>query len=154
MTHEIGHEAMIPNPALEAFGILVGEWRTTGTHAFIPDTGLHGRASFSWIEGGAFLLMRTEVDEPQIPSAVAVFGSSNASGDFFMLYFDERGVSRKFDVPMRNGVLTYSRNEPDFAQRFTGTLSEDGDIMFGVSELCRDGVTWQRDAETTFVRVK
>ena len=42
--------------------------------------------------------MRSEIDEPEIPSGLAIFGSDNATGEYFMLYFDERGVSRKYNV--------------------------------------------------------
>jgi len=49
-----------------------------------------GIRSFSWI-------MRSEIDEPGIPSGVAIVGSDDATGEYFMLYFDERGVSRKYD---------------------------------------------------------
>jgi len=52
--------------------------------------GLLGIRSFSWI-------MRSEIDEPGIPSGVAIVGSDDATGESFMLYFDERGVSRKYD---------------------------------------------------------
>lgn len=52
----IGSEAQRPNPTLEPFEPLIGEWRTTGKHPLVPDTTFHGRASFSWIEGGAFLV--------------------------------------------------------------------------------------------------
>jgi hypothetical protein len=38
--------------------------------------------------------MRSEIDEPEIPSALAVFGSDDATNEFFMLYFDERSISR------------------------------------------------------------
>src|SRR3954470_2493290 len=96
----IGSEALVPNPALRPFGVLVGQWRTTGTHPLVPGTTFHGRTSFAWHEGGAFLLMRSEIDESDIPSGVAIFGSDDEAGTFFMAYFDERGVSRKYDVTL------------------------------------------------------
>jgi hypothetical protein len=65
----VNHEATIPNPALKPLGILVGEWSTVGTHPLAPGTTFHGRASFEWLEGGAFLIMRSRIDEPGIPSA-------------------------------------------------------------------------------------
>ena len=42
--------------------------------------------------------MRSEIDEPEIPSAVAVIGSEDAAGTFTMVYFDERDVSRRYTV--------------------------------------------------------
>ena len=59
-------EASIPNPALKPFSVLIGNWNTIGTHLLIPDTILHGRTSFEWLEGGAFLMMRSEIDDPRL----------------------------------------------------------------------------------------
>jgi hypothetical protein len=106
MSNKIGHEASIPNPALKPLSVLVGTWRTTGTHPYLPNKTLHGRASFEWIEDGAFLLMRSEITEPEIPSGIAIFGSDNVTGEYFMLYFDERGVSRKYDVSFKKNGRT------------------------------------------------
>ena len=50
----------------------------------------HGRTSFERHEGGAFVLKRSEIDEPEIPGAVAVIGSDDAPGTFTMVYFGAR----------------------------------------------------------------
>jgi hypothetical protein len=147
------NEASKPNPALEPFGILVGSWKTVGVHPMLPGVTLHGRTSFDWFEGGAFLVMHSEIDEPEIPSGIAIFGSDDATDEYFMLYFDERGVSRKYDVPFRDNVLKWWRNAPGFFQRFTGTIAEDGRTMVGNGELCRDGVTWEGDLALTYTRM-
>src|SRR3954451_20648253 len=98
MTTPIGQEAQRANPALAPLTPLLGAWRTTGTHPLVPGTTFHGRTSFFWHEGGAFVLMRSEIDEPGIPSAVAVIGSDDAAGTITMIYFDERGISRRYTV--------------------------------------------------------
>jgi hypothetical protein len=146
-------EAAIPNPALQPFSILVGEWNMVGKHRLIPNT-LHGHASFEWIEGGAFLMMRWEIDEPGVPSAVAIFGSDNAAETYSMLYFDERGVSRKFEATLHDNVWKYWRNAPGFSQRVTGTFTDNGDTIISVAELNEDDSTWKRDLELTYTRVK
>jgi len=145
---------MTPNPALQPFETLVGEWHTTGTHPYLPDTILHGRASFAWHEGGAFLIMRTEVDQPEIPSAVAIFGSDDAAKTYFMLSFDERGVSRKYDVTVTGNLLTWRRDEAGFAQRNTIAIEDDGYTMVGRGEMSRDGGAWEGDLSLTYVRVR
>src|SRR5436190_8828471 len=89
-------EASIPNPMLEPLSVLTGIWDTVGKHPLIPDTTLHGQTSFDWLEGGAFLMMHSAIEEPGIPTGIAIFGSDDATGELFMLYFDERGVSRKY----------------------------------------------------------
>src|ERR1700754_1017920 len=149
----IGSEALIPNPALEPFGGLVGEWRPTGAHPLAPRTTFHGRTSFAWHEGGAFLLMRSEIDEPEIPSGVAVIGSDDRAGTFFMIYFDERGVSRKYDVTVAERGLTWTRDEPSLSQRNTFTVEADGTRMVARGEMSRDGGAWEDDLSRTYVRV-
>ena len=153
MSKNVKHEAAIPNPALEAFSVLVGEWNIIGTHRLLADT-LHGHASFEWLEDGAFLRMDWEIDEPGIPSAIAIFGSDDATEAYFMLYFDERGVSRKYEATLRDNVWKLWRNVPGFSQRFTGTFRENGDTIIGDWELSEDDSTWKRDLELTYTRVK
>jgi hypothetical protein len=145
-------EASIPNPALEPFGVLIGEWTTTGSHPGIPNVTLHGRTSFEWLEGGAFLIMRSEIDEPGIPSGIAIIGSDDAVGEHFMLYFDERGVSRKYAVSLHDGVVRWWRDAPGFSQRYTGTIVDDGRTIVGKGELCKDGSTWEKDLDLTYRR--
>ena len=106
------------------------------------------------MEGGAFLLMHSEIDEPGIPSAVAVFGSDDSADAFFMLYFDERGVSRKYEAMLRDNTLKWWRNAPGFSQRFTGTFVDDGRSIVGKGELSKDGSTWEGDHALTFTRIE
>ncbi len=152
--NDFKHKAAIQNPALKSFGVLVGEWKTVGTHPYLPDIVLHGHASFDWTEGGAFLIMRTENVEEKIPAGVAVFGSDNASGEVFMLYFDERKVSRKYDVSFQDNMLKWWRNAPDFSQRFTWRFTDDNNTIIGKGEMCKDGKTWEKDLELTYTRIR
>jgi hypothetical protein len=99
-------------------------------------------------------MMRSEIDEPGIPSAIAILGSDDAAETYFMLYFDERGVSRKYEMTMRDNIWRYWRNAPGFSQRFTGTFADDSNTIIGVSELSEDDSTWKRDLELTYTRVK
>src|ERR1043165_6195921 len=100
MPTNIGHKASIPNPALEPLSFLVGEWDTEGSHPMMPGRILRGRASFAWAEGGAFLVMRSEADAPEVPTAIAIFGTDVDVGECSMLYFDSRGVSRRYLVAL------------------------------------------------------
>ena len=146
------NEAAKPNPALKPLSILVGTWNTIGTHPLVPGTTFHGRTSFAWIEGGAFLIMRSEIDEPEIPSGIAIFGTDDATSECSMLYFDEREVSRKYEVNVRDNVLTWWRNAPGFSQRAVLTIAADGRTIVNRGELSRDGTTWEPDLELTYTR--
>lgn len=154
MAKNANHEAAIPNPTLKPLSILVGEWNTVATHPLLPDT-VHGHTSFEWLEGGAFLRMYTQqVGESGVPSAIAIFGSDDATETYSMLYFDERGVARKYEMTLHDNIWKLWRNAPEFSQRFIGTLSDNGDSIIGVWELSENGTTWKRDLEITYTRVK
>jgi hypothetical protein len=152
MKTNIGSKALMANPALQAFKGLVGEWQTTGTHPAVTDTQLHGRTTFSWQEGGAFLVMHSEIDHPGFPDGVAVFGSDDEAQTFYMLYFDERGISRKYDVSLEGDQLKWWRDDPKFAQRVTMTLSADGNQIIGRGEMSREQGDWEEDLSLTCVR--
>ena len=148
------NKASIPNPALEPFGLLIGRWSTVGTHPLLPDVPLRGQATFEWLEGGAFVVMRTEIEHPEIPAGLAVFGTDDTAARCFMLYFDERGVSRKYDVTLQGNVLKWWRDDPSFSQRFTGTITDNGDVMVGKGEMSRAGSPWQDDLQLTYTRLR
>jgi hypothetical protein len=141
-----------PNPSLEALSVLVGSWETTATHPMFPGKTFHGRATFDWIEGGAFLIMRTETDEPGIPTGIAIFGRDDSTSEYSMLYFDERGVSRIYGVSLEGNQWKWWRDAPGFMQRFNGTISDDRKSIVAVTELCQDGKTWKPDLEVTYRR--
>jgi len=151
---ELAAAAMIPNPRLPALKPFIGAWTTVGAHPMMPGVTLHGRATFEWHHGGAFLLMRTEIDEPGIPSGIAVFGSDDQTGLLTMLYFDERSVSRRYEIAMTDDGLRWWRTAPDFSQRYVLTVSADGNSIRGAGELSRDGKTWEPDLELTYTRMK
>lgn len=142
-----------PNPALKPFSVLIGNWNTTGTHGQEPDTILHGHTSFEWLENGAFLLMRSMIDDPRFPSAIAIVGSDDAQAEYYMLTFDERGVSRRYDVSLRDNIWKWWRNAPGFLQRYEASIEDDGDTMIGRGELSEDGLSWEKDLNLTYKRV-
>jgi hypothetical protein len=152
MSELTDNEAAKPNPALEPFGVLVGTWNTVGTHPLTPGTTYHGRATFEWFAGGAFLIMHTQIDEPQIPSGIAVFGTDDTTGECTMLYFDERDVSRKYEVSFRDRELKWWRNAPGFSQRMTLAISADGRTIVGHGEYSRDDAPWEPDLALTYTR--
>ena len=152
MAESVNNEAAKPNPALEPLSVLVGTWDTVGTHPLVPGTTFHGRTTFDWLEGGAFLIMRSQIDEPGIPSGIAVFGSDDTTGECSMLYFDERGVSRRYEASLRDGEWQWWRSAPEFSQRFIGTIAADGRTIVGRGEMSRDGASWEPDLQLTYTR--
>jgi hypothetical protein len=153
MATPIGPEAQKPNPALEPLAPFVGEWRTIGTHPLVPGTTFHGRTSFEWHEHGAFLLMRSEIDGPEIPSGVAIIGSDDEAGTFTMIYFDERDISRCYTVEVTDGEMRWHRDEAGFAQRMVFTIAADGARLDAHGTMSRDGGAWEDDLQLTYERV-
>ena len=153
MTTPIGAEAQRRNPALEPLTPLLGEWRTTGTHPLAPGTTFHGRTSFAWHQGGAFVVMRSEIDEPAIPSGVAVIGSDDAAGTFTMIYFDERDVSRRYIVEVADVEVSWHRDEAGFAQRMVVTIAGDGGRLEAHGTMSRNGGPWEDDLQLTYERI-
>lgn len=153
MSTVIGSEARRPNPALEPLSALIGTWRTTGTHPLVPGTTFHGRTSFEWIEGGAFLAVRSEIDEPEVPSGVAIIGSDDAAGTLTMIYFDEREVSRRYTVEWADGEVTWHRDEAGFAQRMFVRIEPGGARLQASGTMSRDGGPWEDDLQLTYERI-
>ncbi len=149
-TSEIGTEALIPNPALRRLEFLIGTWRTTGRHPLVPGKTLKGRTSFAWHEGGAFLIMQTEIDEPKFPSGIAIIGSDD-TGAFTMIYFDERQVSRIYAVTIDDKTLTWQRHDPEMSQTLTITLGE-GDSLESEGRISKNGGPWGDDLSQVFMR--
>jgi hypothetical protein len=142
------------NPHLSAFAPLLGAWTTQGTHPQLPGRTLRGAVSFERIEGGAFVRMRSTSGEREIPSGLAIFGSDDAEGEpGTMLYFDERGVSRRYAWKVADGEISWWRDDPRFRQRFTISVQADGRRLVGKGRMSRDGAPWEDDLALTYERV-
>lgn len=145
---------MEPNPKLQALAVLVGEWATEGTHPLLPGRTFHGHTTFEWIESGAFLLSRMQIDEPDIPDGVAILGTDDALTDAgTMLYFDVRGVSREYHWSVSGSTWTWSRDDPAFRQRVALTIADDGRRIVSKGEMSRAGADWEPDLQLTYTRV-
>ncbi len=63
-----------------------------------------------------------------------------------MHYFYPRGVHRVFAVDITADTWRFWNDAPGFSQRFTNTLSDDGNTINGEGELSLDdGATWEHD---------
>lgn len=148
----IGAEALIPNPALQPFDFLIGEWRTRGTHPAVPGETLVGRTSFAWHEGGAFLVMRSEVDAQDFPHGLAIIASDDVAGTFVLNWFDERGTSRLYELTVGERTMTWRRDDPHLAQTVTISAGEDGDTLVSKGRMAQDGGPWGEDLSQLFTR--
>jgi hypothetical protein len=97
--------------------------------------------------------MRSEIDEPQIPSGVAIIGSDDAAGTFTMIYFDERDVSRRYIVEVGDGEVSWHRDEAGFAQRMVLTIDADGVRLDASGRMAHDGGPWEDDLRLSYERI-
>lgn len=144
----------IHNRALDALETLAGHWRTDISDAEFVDEGarLPGRMSATWLDGRAFLVLRSvTADGP--PASVAVIGRNEDRDDFTVLFTDVRGVSRVYAMTFAGGEWTQERADPGFHQRFRGRLADDGSRIDGDWSRSHDGgTTWLHDFHITYTR--
>ena len=144
---------MKANPALSPLGRAVGTWSVTGSHPYFPGRTLRGKVTFEHREGGAFLRMHSKMEDPEFPEGVAFFGTDDDDHTCSMLYFDERGVSRRYDVALHDDGFTWSRDSAKLAQRFRVTIADDAKTMQSQGTMSKDGGPWEPDLCLSYVRV-
>ena len=116
-----------------------------------------GRATFEWIEEGAFVLERTDAEWSD-PGWVAnapvstrsVIGFDDSTGEVAMLYADSRGVFRIYRGTLTDDSWQLERAAPDFHQRFVGAFRDDGRTIEGRWDSSQDGATWEMDFDMTY----
>jgi hypothetical protein len=143
---------MKTNPALATLDRIIGIWTVTGSHPHLPGRRLHGRVTFEPVEDGAFIRMHSKMDDPEIPEGVAIFGTDDADNAGTMLYFDARGVARKYSVAFDADGFSWSRDAPQFAQCYHVTIAKNARSMEGEGEMKKDGQAWEPDLRLSYVR--
>jgi hypothetical protein len=128
------------------------------TASLAPDPAEAPRAHtlFEWLPGRRFLVQRWEVDHPDAPHDIAIIGVGAGAGRYVQHYFDSRGVARTYEMSFAGDVWTLERHAsaPDFSQRFTGTFSDDRNVIAGLWERSDDGASWEPDFELTYARLR
>ena len=145
------------NPALQRLSLLAGEWDVEfSSMSFHPDPSavVHGRASFTWLEGGAFMVEHSEADSPEFPRVIVIIGPDDAAGTYCTLHYDSRGVSRVYQMSLSSSTLKMWRDFPGFSQRFIGTISDDGRSIKASWEKSGDGSHWDHDFDLTYTKIK
>jgi len=140
-----------PTSSLKQFEALVGEWDMLGTHPALPSSAC-GHSSFEWLVKDALLVWHFDWDHPDIPNAISVIGHDDTGTACTMLYADERGVSRIYQMSLDDGVWKMWRESEGFSQRMTGAFSDDGKTINVHGELSRDGSQWEQDLGVTYTR--
>jgi hypothetical protein len=119
-----------------------------------------GRATFEWIEDGAFVLERSDADwsdagwvENAPRTTHAVIGFDDTTGEVAQLYADDRGVFRVYRGTLTDDAWRLERAAPDFHQRFVGLFRHDGRTIDGRWESSPDGTTWELDFPIAYRKI-
>jgi len=137
---------------LEQFDHLVGEWDIDITNSQYWSHIVHGRVSIQPAEDGAFLIWRSNYEQPGPPGAVYFVGGDESAKVATILYFDVRGVSRVLQTSFENGIWLVWRDAPGFDQRLTGQVSSEGKTMQVRVEKSLDGSNWTLDFYINYTR--
>ena len=120
-----------------------------------------GRATFEWIEDGAFLLERSDAawtDPGWLENAPgttqAVIGFDDTTDEVVQLYADDRGVFRVYRGTLTDEEWRLQRAAPDFHQRFVGVFGDGGRTIDGRWETSTDGAAWELEFPITYRKIE
>ena len=137
------------DPLLVPFDALIGTWSTEAKHRLVDEV-VPGSATFEWLEGGHFVVLRAHNEHALFPNALCVIGRPESGEGLVLEYFDSRGIRRTYEVSLEDGVLRWWRNAPGFEQRAYAELGPDG-FEF-VAQLAETPGEWQDDLRTIYRR--
>ena len=137
------------DPLLAPFDALIGTWDTEATHPLVDEV-VYGDATFEWLEGGHFVVLRSHNDHPLFPDAISVIGRPESGEGLVLEYFDSRGVRRTYNVSLEDGVMRWWRDQPGFDQQSYAKLGPD-EFEF-VSQLAETPGEWRDDLKATYRR--
>lgn len=145
--------------AMQSLEPLIGEWRMDAVFpSSSPAAGAEAdgaaRTVLEYLSGRQFVVQRWEAPQPA-PDGIAVIGWDSGRGALVQHYFDSRGVARLYEMSFGGGVWKLARTAADFsplqfAQRFTGRMSDDGRTIRGAWEVSTDGSQWSHDFELIY----
>jgi hypothetical protein len=147
--------------ASASLGILIGTWEfdASSEGRFLG----RGRATFEWIEEGAFVrehavdVPSTDADPDWVTHSpmpvTSILGFDDTTLEHVMLYSDARGVFRIYRMTFSDTEWRVWREAPEFHQRYIGAIRDDGRTIEGRWESSPDGSAWEPDFDLTYRKV-
>jgi hypothetical protein len=87
------------------------------------------------------------------PAAVWIIGLDDSDADYQVLYADDRGVSRSYELSLAERDSQMLWTTPEFPQRFDAVIEYDGRTISGAWKKSSDGgATWEHDFKVDDVR--
>ena len=118
-----------PDPALKRLEKLVGTWSIKGRTLDSQDDNISGQVTIEWLPGGFFLQQLGEMEfmGSKIHSLEIVGYDPSTKAFFSNVYSNMAGVPAPYEWDVQGNVVTHWTEE----SKYTGTLSEDGNILSG-----------------------
>ena len=138
--------------ALRQLDPLVGAWTLEAKPPEGEPWPGGGRSTFEWHPSGAYLVQHTIVELSEAPDSLPSTGCDGGNGTYTQIYSDERGVSRVYDMSIRDGSWKLGRSGASFSQRFNATFEEDGNTIVGHCEMPEDGTGYVSDFDSVYRR--
>src|SRR5919198_4878959 len=125
------------NKALAALEPLIGEWEYTMYHAWFlesMDTKVKGFTTIERLHDSFVVIRSSNADKK--PEDIWVIGYSDPQKKYEMFYYDQRGVSRIFNMTFDGKKLFFWREDKDMHQRITLEITDSG--LHSVAEASED----------------
>ena len=139
--------------ALKEIEVLVGEWSQTATPAGGQPWPGRPRLASNGLRAASFCSSVRPWRCRRRPTVSACYGCDAANGTYYQLYTDDRNVCRVYQMSIGNGEWKLWREGEPFNQRFTATISEDGNRIEGRWEY-DEGDGWKTDFDLVYTRVR
>ncbi len=147
---------MKKNNALKELGFLIGTWKSRVYNASFlasPSDEIIGHTSFEWYEKETFIIMRSETTKEGPPRSVSLINLDDTNGHGAMIYYDERGVSRIYNMSFLENTWKLWREATGFNQRFEAKVSNNGSMIKGSWHAMENGNTWRHDFSIEYEKV-
>jgi hypothetical protein len=147
----------VRSAALERLDVFVGEWTLEARFPGEQPMPAPARTRFEWALDRQFLFQRTEIPVSEAPDSLTIV-SVGSDGGYTQHYYDSRGVVRLYAMRLVDRTWTLTRESPDFSplefrQRFTGTFSDDNNLIEGTWETGLGDTSWVPDFALTYRRM-
>jgi len=142
------------NKALAALEPLIGQWEYIMYNCWFlesMDTKVKGFTTIERLEDSFVVVRSTNADKK--PSDIWVIGYSDPREKYKMFCYDQRGVSRIFDMTFDGKKLVFLREDNDMYQRIILEITDTG--LHSEAWASEDkGKTWRKDLEMAHKRIK
>jgi hypothetical protein len=148
---------MKKNKTLNSLTFLIGKWKTEVSNASFlhdPKQIIRGKASFKWFGDKSFLVMKSKSTTTKVvgpPKAVAILNLDDTNHQGSMVYYDERGVSRIYQLNIKGNKWKLRRNQIGFSQKFEGIISRDKKTI-KATWFAKEKKSWRKDFDIVYYR--